>query len=104
MNNLVKIAEDAYADELQSLYDNGYEPGDEYTQPEPIAPAPSYTGELIGGGLAGSGLMAGLGALRNRFSHLPMSGNLVRNAILGAIIGGAGAEIPILMDKLRNHE
>jgi hypothetical protein len=111
-NQFKTISEESFQDELKKLadyYDDLYanSPEEETEEEYEVGPSnqemsydsqrPNITAPMLAGIGSGSALMSGLGALRNRFAGNPVGSNLIRNAIIGGLIGTASAGIPLLV-------
>lgn len=98
---LKKIA-DFYTDMLATYPDEEEEPEYEEEYPEQAASydsqRPNPIPSLFAGAGTGTALASGLGMLSNNILGNPISQNFARNAIIGGLMGGLGAGIPILIN------
>lgn len=99
-NELKKIAD--FYDEMLATYPN--EEDSEYEEEEYPDQASSYDSQrpspipsLLTGAGTGTALASGLGMLRNNILGNSLTQNFARNALIGSIMGGLGAGIPLLV-------
>jgi hypothetical protein len=102
-----KISQDAFIDELEKIaldpfeYENAlpglYEENINEV-PEEYEEESNRIGPLFSGSGTGAALMTGIGALKDTMVNNAIGKNLIRNAIIGSLIGGTSVGIPMLID------
>jgi hypothetical protein len=109
-----KISKDSFIDELQKIAQNPFDyennlaqlyNSEEELPEEEYEEQPDYTTPTLAGSGIGAAALAGIGALGNSIYGNPISRNLLRNSIIGGLLGaGAGFGLPILMNRFSSND